>query len=949
MQARSLCVVLTHNHLPPPRKKLRIERCPLLPFTAHVLTDRPPRALHHVLHSSTNEVGPASHRQLVAYFRSGWAFLIPYLAAYLLYAWLKWPVNPVAAGSSPVDGGQLAVSAIGALPSTVPPSTGTPSTAHSLLSTGVPCLLHVYWFLHALHLVLGALALRAWWQGSILNLQLSTSSPAFHAYSRTRTSAEPRDVSKHQQGTGAPSAHLPPALRSSASSEVGSTVYRLLPWVLLALLFYIPGVYLEWPSDPWEHLRRINEWRVLDTVTAHSSWVKSSYFIPYSLLSWATGLRQIFWLDFYYTGICLLLCWQYYRLARACDLSERASFVFVLFNALIFGNNIFSFYRYYGLSSSIFAQLGAVALTRIVLESARGTPVQNDGRSLIHRIILLLAPCSLLLVLTAFNHIQGLGITGLGILAVIVWRLIGWKRSATGWLALAAVLLSVATALWFPRHPALDETYRPEGWLTAWYGFNLFSSDSPAWARSMQILGIIGVLNLFMGFWLVVRQNHIVGWLTLMPVIVLVVPCFALPLASILATQSLSPGNIITFHRFLLAIPTGMALAVFVAQAVADYSTSRFSKSKDHLSSAFLGCGLAVLVVFGPVQPRFNRIWDILRKPPSDLEYRATLTGGPWDKVPDDSAVHFVGNETSNYILSSLHPELWQERFANQARIVWSKPARTIESVMAKLVTAPASLRSNIAPLNLDPHFMVLDAWRIQPSRDTVELVRISDFSPAAAAVQNRAGEKSELLCSEPIRISQTKLYKIEVNIRRRSQANAATLLMVAWYDDRGAFLPSFLPMPEGAGTPAGWENGTYSYFGLAGQNPPQVWTTYRTSFGLGGSAVIPPHAAFVRIGLLLNNRQFPGGQVQATNFLLWEAGTSGEPADGVISPTLPRQVYLNSPQRTYTNYSQAGYLSGHWLPMEVALLSSGYPELSQAARRTTHYYYEDRMIIIND
>jgi hypothetical protein len=31
---------------------------------------------------------------LIDYFRSGWAFLIPYLAAYLLYAWRKWPVNP---------------------------------------------------------------------------------------------------------------------------------------------------------------------------------------------------------------------------------------------------------------------------------------------------------------------------------------------------------------------------------------------------------------------------------------------------------------------------------------------------------------------------------------------------------------------------------------------------------------------------------------------------------------------------------------------------------------------------------------------------------------------------------------------------------------------------------------------------------------------------------------
>ena len=45
---------------------------------------------------------------MLAYFRSGWAFLIPYLAAYLLYAWLNWPVDPVAAGSSPVAAGPSA-------------------------------------------------------------------------------------------------------------------------------------------------------------------------------------------------------------------------------------------------------------------------------------------------------------------------------------------------------------------------------------------------------------------------------------------------------------------------------------------------------------------------------------------------------------------------------------------------------------------------------------------------------------------------------------------------------------------------------------------------------------------------------------------------------------------------------------------------------------------------
>ena len=42
------------------------------------------------------------YRQLTAYFRSGWAFLIPYLAVYLFYAWLRLPVNPV-------DGNQWSV------------------------------------------------------------------------------------------------------------------------------------------------------------------------------------------------------------------------------------------------------------------------------------------------------------------------------------------------------------------------------------------------------------------------------------------------------------------------------------------------------------------------------------------------------------------------------------------------------------------------------------------------------------------------------------------------------------------------------------------------------------------------------------------------------------------------------------------------------------------------
>ena len=550
---------------------------------------------HHKLPSGS--LSTDSHRQLVAYFRSGWAFLIPYLAAYLLYAWLKWPVNPVAAGSSPVDGGQLAVSAIGALP-----------------STGVPCLLHVYWFLHALHLVLGALALRAWWRESGATVTGAT------------------DDSESVSNRAAPPLLSTVSLSDNRPPSAMDRLWAAMPWLLLALLFYIPGVYLEWPSDPWEHLRRINEWRVLDTVAAHSTWMKSSYFIPYSLLSWCVGLRQIFWLDFYYTGICLLLCWQYYRLARACDLGERASMMFVLLQALLFGNNIFSFYRYYGISSSIYAQLGAVALTRIVLEAAKSPQLSLrfffSVPPLISRLTVLRQPPTVygllltgvpLLSLTAFNHVQGLGIAGLGIAAVVVWWLIEWRRSTLGWLALAAVGLSVATIFWFPRNPALDEGYRPQGWLTAWYGFNLFTPSSPAFDRAIAILGWTGLANLAAGLWIIGR-NHVAGWLTLLPLLALCTPFITLPLITILTRKN--PSDImIIFNRTLFAIPVGLAFAVVGEQTFSVLRTS--ITHRVHIISGIqftVLIAIIVAIVAVPADaPNYNRTSNSLTITPSDL------------------------------------------------------------------------------------------------------------------------------------------------------------------------------------------------------------------------------------------------------------------------------------------------------------------------------------------
>jgi hypothetical protein len=484
-----------------------------------------------------------THRPLLCrYFSSGWAFFMPYLFFYLLYYWRKWPVNPLPPGSH------------------------------------VPALLHVYWTLHTIHVILGLLALRAW---------------------------------RGETKTGFPDFSI---FRFSA----------FLPWFLFALLFYIPGVYLEFPSDPWIHYARINEWSNLAEVGAHSAWFKSSYFFAYSLVGSIPAIRQLFWLNIYYVGACLLLCWHYFRLARTVGLGERAAFLFVLLQAVLFGNSTFSFYRYYGLASTIFSQLGAIALIRLGFDLAKSKPLFNIQWSMVNghwsrvmRAFQLLASGLCLLALIAFNHAQGLGLAALGLAAVAVWRLVEWKRSMIWWLAIAALLLSLATIHAWPHHRSLDRNCQAQGWFSAWDGFNLLSPQSPAGARTLQILGFFGVVNLVAGL-LLLRRNHIIGWLTVMPALALCCPFIAIPLASALTHRTLD--DIVIFHRLLLAIPAGLAL-VCLGQELVSGQTGSFSVLRP-APFGLMVLALLALTTIPAGGPFYNRAWQAMMTLPEDLTLR---------------------------------------------------------------------------------------------------------------------------------------------------------------------------------------------------------------------------------------------------------------------------------------------------------------------------------------
>lgn len=502
---------------------------------------------------------------LRGYIGSGWAFFIPYLSIYLLYHYYRWPANPIGWGESVARG----------------PEGGGASF--------VLPLIYVYWVLHGLHAILAGVALRSWWK-----------------------------TERKKQTC------LPGTAHQSRARVLNATLKAVFPWALLATIFYLPGAYLEWPADPWEHVRRITEWGALPNVGAHSAGYKSFYFFTYSIARlWPSG-SLLSCLDIYYSGLSLLLAWQYYLLGRSIGLKPRWAFLFIIVNLLTAGNSCFSFYRYYGLASTLVAHLAVIAFTRIAAEAAAvlqlgksAQPASPMSRRLESSAghIWLAGQFICLTGLIAFNHVQGIGIAVLSVAAIAFWRLdfVRWR------VALLLVGLSVSTVLWYPRHPAVDTSYRISGWLNSWYGFNLFAWPSPAADRAMDILGIIGLCNVAAGAYLLSRR-HIAGWLTVTPIALLALPCSAIPIASAIAAGPEGADYINAYHRMLFAVPVGLALVV-IAQQTNWTIAPRFLFRSRFFSPPFtsLIVASAIFIILPPDRHVFNRVWHVLAQTPASL------------------------------------------------------------------------------------------------------------------------------------------------------------------------------------------------------------------------------------------------------------------------------------------------------------------------------------------
>jgi hypothetical protein len=248
--------------------------------------------------------------------------------------------------------------------------------------------------------------------------------------------------------------------------------------------------------------------------------------------------------------------------------------------------------------------------------------------------------------LIAFNHPQGLGIAALGIAAVVIWRLIEWKRSALWWLIGSTIVINALFLAFYPR-PAIIESYRTQGWLNAWYGFNILDYTSPAGERMLQIVSALGLINLAATLF-ILRRNHVVAWLSTTPFLVLIIPCISIPFANVLSLHG-DAINIIAFQRLLFAIPPWLALA---------FMGSRFLEARNPniRSTAVFATSLsltAILVLPGS-RPQYNRAWHTLTLTPKDLQMTDTLALPQSPQISPYNAPKFITTYQTGAVLQAI-------------------------------------------------------------------------------------------------------------------------------------------------------------------------------------------------------------------------------------------------------------------------------------------------------
>ena len=395
----------------------------------------------------------------------------------------------------------------------------------------------------------------------------------------------------------------------------------LLFWVALFSLFFNAGAYLEFPSDPWTHLFRIFQWENINQIHEADSNHKFAYFFGFSMLGHLDPINHKLGINGYHTFWAILTTIQFYKLAFITIKSKIWAKLATTCILLMLGNSSFSFFSYYGISSTMLAMIAFLA--------AINTLILFRNRKQKCGIFLILFA----LILGASNHPQSLLLfltCGTGILFHDIVTKHGWI-SFLKIIVIGSILSSVIFHL-IIQMPICDDFRKllnpyklSSEWFYFWGGLKLFSFNpeiNNSSGRCMQILGWYGILNCLASVYLI-KKNHIIGWISLTPILFLLYPPFANTLAYILIKYNV----LIVFQRILLGIPLSFSI-ILILKNITEF---KFPK----VSTTFIIPCIFIFHLFFSINPNpqyFGRFFNIFERPNSNSSFEKVFETTNWIK-----------------------------------------------------------------------------------------------------------------------------------------------------------------------------------------------------------------------------------------------------------------------------------------------------------------------------
>jgi hypothetical protein len=403
-------------------------------------------------------------------------------------------------------------------------------------------------------------------------------------------------------------------------------LYKLVFWVCLILLFQIPGAYLEFPSDPWEHFRRIFEWQACTFVDDHSSSYKFTYFWGWTLMSKIEPLSRRTALDVYSTFWQFLLAYQFYLFALRIGFSEAWAKIQVLGTICLFGTNVFGFYRYYALSSTPLAYIAYLQSLIVIIDIFDGK--RKKGFELI-----------LLLPIIYYNHYQELLLFLISTLGIFLAKLYEKKQAVLGKriiyiipvIILLSIIVGVLSIKFFQQYAVLISNFYNS------YFQDYFKEKTPqyltldsnywskwgilrVWDQKLPYFQTLGFYGYFSMLFSLISWNkyRLLSTLTLLPLLLLFFQPFTLFIAII-------DGHYTTF-RILYAFPYSFMLVVAIKEMLKFINKTKKVYVNNYIVVAFLLFFLSVQ----PSLPWRGRLWHQLYKTPEQLSLKSLDVTAQW-------------------------------------------------------------------------------------------------------------------------------------------------------------------------------------------------------------------------------------------------------------------------------------------------------------------------------